>query len=267
MELPHLWQPASREELAGALSAWFGTELGRELIAAENRLLGHILPDLFGYHALQLGQAAPVNLLQSSRIRHRILAAPALQPVEGLSPLLAQPDSLPLAADSIDVVVIHHGLDVAANPHAVLREASRVLLPEGHLVILGFNPWSLWGLWRLFRLPWASTPWLRRALSPQRMSDWLTLLDFDIVGVESAYFLPPVETAMVRRRLSWLEALGNRYWSQGGATYALLARKRVSCMTPLRLRQPLLRLLRPALAAESRTGHDPLNQQDSSPTA
>ncbi|RZU37095.1 methyltransferase family protein [Fluviicoccus keumensis] len=261
MELPHLWQPASRLDLSGSLAAWFGTELGGELLSAETRLLGHVLPDLFGYHALQMGQVAPVNLLQSSRIRHRLVADVSPQPVEGLSVFRARPEYLPLAADSVDVVVMHHLLDVCANPHAVLREACRVLLPEGHLVIVGFNPWSLWGLWRLFRLPWSSTPWLRRVFSPQRLTDWLSLLDFEVVGVESACFLPPVDNAWMRRRLDWLEALGSRYWSQGGAGYVVLARKRVSCMTPMRLRQPLLQMLRPALVAETRSS-DSLKQQD-----
>jgi SAM-dependent methyltransferase len=263
MELPHLWPPASRPDLSAALSEWFDAEPGGELLAAERRLLGHVLPDLFGYHALQLGQPAPANMLEASRIRHRLVADEQPQPVEGLSRFHARPDSLPLPADSIDVVLLHHLLDVCTNPHAVLREACRVLLPEGHLVIVGFNPWSLWGLWRLFRLPWSSTPWLRRALSPQRMSDWLSLLDFEVVGVESAYFLPPVKAAMVRKRLGWMEALGSRYWSQGGAAYVVLARKRVACLTPLRLRQPLLQMLRPALVAETRSnGHDSLKQQD-----
>lgn len=265
MELPHLWQPASRLETTGNMADWFDSELGRELLKAEHRLLGHILPDLFGYHALQLGQVTPVNLLQGSRIRHRIVADSRLRPVPELSPLLARPDNLPLAQDSVDVVVIHHLLDVAVNPHAVLREASRVLLPEGHLVIVGFNPWSLWGLWRLFRLPWSATPWLRRALGPHRMSDWLNLLDFEVVGVESAYFQPPLDTALLRRRFFWLEALGERFWSQRGAAYVVLARKRVSCLTPLRLRQPLLRLLRPSLAAETRTAGDSLQQSDHEP--
>lgn len=262
MELPHLWQPASRVDLSGALSGWFESELGRELLVAENRLLGHILPDLFGYHALQLGQVVPANLLLSSRIRHRIVADTAPIAVEGLSPLAAKPDSLPLAGDSVDVVVMHHLLDVCTNPHAVLREACRVLLPEGHVVIVGFNPWSLWGLWRLFRLPWMGTPWLRRILAPQRLTDWLSLLDFEVVGVESAYFLPPVDAAVVRRRFDWLEPVGTRYWSQGGAAYAVLARKRVACLTPLRLRQPLLQLLRPSLVPEVRAGHDSLNHPD-----
>lgn len=263
MELPHIWQPASRIEVTQGLSDWFNTDMGQELLEAEDRLLGHILPDLFGYHALQLGQLIPCHLLHTSRIRHRLVVDKQLQAVEGLSSLVALPEQLPLATGSMDVVVIQHLLDVAVNPHATLREAARVLIPEGHLVVLGFNPWSLWGLWRFCRLPWSATPWLKRDLSPQRLADWLTLLDFEVIGVESAYFKPPIDTTAVRQRFSWLEALGQRYWSQGGATYAVLARKRVSCVTPLRLRQPLLQLLRPPLIAESRDNNNgQLNQPD-----
>ena len=39
-----------------------------------------------------------------------------------------------------------HILEFADEPHQVLREVERVLVPEGHLVITGFNPASLWGL-------------------------------------------------------------------------------------------------------------------------
>jgi SAM-dependent methyltransferase len=201
-------------------------------------------------------------LLHASRIRHRIVADKQLLAVEGLSPLPALPEQLPLAANSMDVVVLQHLLDVTVNPHAVLREAARVLIPEGHLVIVGFNPWSLWGLWRFCRLPWSDTPWLKRDLSPQRLADWLALLDFDIVGVESTYFTPPIATTGVRQRFSWLEALGQRYWSQGGAAYAVLARKRVACLTPLRLRQPFLQLLRPPLVTENRDNQSDFKEVD-----
>ena len=262
MELPHIWQPTSRQAIAQALGEWFALDLGQELLQAETHLLAHILPDLFGYHALQLGQITPCNLLQSSRIRHRMVVDKHLAWVDGLSPVVGQPEQLPFATGSLDVVVVHHALDVAVSPHAVLREATRVLIPEGFLVVLGFNPWSLWGLWRFCRLPWSNTPWLKRDLSPQRLSDWLTLLDFEVEGVESAYFKPPIHTTAIRQRFNWLDTLGQRYWSQGGAAYVLLAQKRVACVTPMRLRQPLLHMLKPPLVTESRdnslkTGLDP----------
>lgn len=253
MELPRLFKTESQHDLQPDFRCWFDTELGHHLLDAESRLLSRILPDLFGYHALQVGQVVERNLLESSRIRHRCVVDVKVPSIEGLSPLRAQPEQLPFANNSLDLVVIHHGLDGAASPHALLREATRVLIPDGHLLILGFNPVSLWGLWRLFRLPWAALPWLRRPVSPRRLADWLALLDLEVVGLESACFVPPVTHATIRRRFGWLEPLGSRYWSQGGAVYALLARKRVSCITPVETRlKRLYRAPAAVLAAESR---------------
>lgn len=253
MELPRLFRFESPPDLQPDLVEWFGSELGHDLLQSEERLLGDILPDLFGFHAVQLGQVCERNLLGASRVCHRVVVGESPQ-VPGLSPLVAELEHLPLASDSVDMVFIHHGLDTAVSPHALLREASRVLIPEGHLLVLGFNPWSLWGLWRLFRFPWTKLPWLRRSVSPQRLADWLTLLDFDVVGLESAYFEPPLVHGSVRRRFSWLGRLGRRFWGQAGASYVLLARKRVSCITPIRGRMRLPRqVLTPVLVAESQS--------------
>ena len=55
---------------------------------------------------------------------------------------LARPDALPLATDSVDALLLPHTLELHDNPHEVLREVARVLIPEGHVVVLGFNPVS-----------------------------------------------------------------------------------------------------------------------------
>ncbi|HMY28130.1 MAG TPA: methyltransferase domain-containing protein [Agitococcus sp.] len=251
MKLPHIWQPDARLDNRHQLADWFGSPLGQEVLSAQQQILSHILPDFFGYHALQLGQVVPCHLLQHSRIAHRIVADKHLATIHGLSPLLALPEQLPLATNSMDVVLIHHLLDIAKSPHAVLREACRVVIPDGYLIIVGFNPWSLWGLWRFCRLPWSNTPWLRRSLSAQRLADWLTLLDFDVVGVESAYFKPPIAQDTLRQYFQWLELVGAKYWSHGGASYLILAQKKESCMTPIRLRKPLLPLMPAPLLAEN----------------
>jgi hypothetical protein len=86
------------------------------LLQAESRLLSRILPDLFGYHALQIGQVVEHNLLASSRIRHRCVADIQLPSITGLYPLRAEPDQLPFANNSLDLVFIHHGLDGATSP-------------------------------------------------------------------------------------------------------------------------------------------------------
>ena len=52
---------------------------------------------------------------------------------------------LPFEAQSVDLIVMPHTLEFTSDPHRLLREAERVLMPEGQLIILGFNSLSLWG--------------------------------------------------------------------------------------------------------------------------
>ena len=84
MKLPRIW-PHSLEQSQAKLAQWFLTPLGQEFLASEQALLEHILPDLFGYHALQLGQVTPCHLLKGSRILHKLLADKQPVSVEGLS--------------------------------------------------------------------------------------------------------------------------------------------------------------------------------------
>lgn len=60
--------------------------------------------------------------------------------------LYAEPLALPFAPQSLDLLVLPHALEASPDPHAVLREAERVLVPEGRVVIIGFNPLSAWGV-------------------------------------------------------------------------------------------------------------------------
>ncbi len=263
MKLPRIW-PHSLEQSQAKLAQWFLTPLGQEFLASEQALLEHILPDLFGYHALQLGQVTPCHLLKGSRILHKLLADKQPISVEGLSALCAMPEQLPFASDSVDVVLVHHLLEAVNRPHAILREAARITIPEGYLLIIGFNPWSLWGLWRFCQMPWSQSPWLSQSMSAQRLHDWLTLLDFEVVGVETAYFRPPINSPALRQYFLWLEALGQRYWPQGGASYVILAQKKSSCITPIRLRKKVLSLVPVPLAAESRQKHPDLQHKDTS---
>ena len=78
------------------------------------------------------------DLLRESRIAHRLKVAPW-----GEVHLRAKCHELPIATQSIDLVLLPHVLEFAEEPHAVLREVDRVMMPEGRLVIVGFNPWSL----------------------------------------------------------------------------------------------------------------------------
>jgi len=227
-----------------SLDAWYGSTLGKELADQEAQCLERMLRDTFGYYLLQVGgSTALLEAIQVSRVQRRILLrrTAALYPL-GLQ-LVAAPEQLPIAADSVDLVVLPHTLEFADDPRQVLREAERVLIPEGRLVVFGFNALSLWDLWRLVRRNQGSVPWCGRFLTSFRIRDWLSLLGFDIELQEMMMFRPPWRRALLQR-FSFLDALGRRFWPVLGGVYAIRAVKRVSTLTPLRTawkgRRPVL---------------------------
>jgi SAM-dependent methyltransferase len=206
------------------LQEWFATPLGQYVLEKEQAYLDDVTPDIFGFHALQLGMPE-VDLLRESRIVHRVRIAAAEHP-----DVYAKCHELPLANHSIDLVVLPHVLEFAAEPHAVLREVDRVLMPEGRLVIVGFNPWSLWGLRSAMGFSRNEFPWNGRFVSLLRVKDWLALLGFDVNAGRLVAYAPPFDRAKLRRRFGFMEPAGNRWWAVGGAVYMLQAIKRVRGM-------------------------------------
>lgn len=240
---------ASGGAARAALRQWYTTPLGQALNTCEHRLLDESLYNLFGYHLLQVGAPQGTDLTAASRISHRMVLVDnvaALPTLNGSEGCVGLPEALPVATDSIDLLLLPHVLAFADEPHQVLREAERVLIPEGHVAVLGFNPWSLWGLGRL-ALGWRRrTPWCGRFLSPWRVKDWLSLLGFDTVLLRHVYYRPPVHHPSLLQRLLFLERWGQRWWPILGGGYLLVAKKRVATLTPIRPRWRPRRALVPA---------------------
>jgi len=222
--------------------AWWQTPLGAHLLAQEQDLLDPVVQDVFGYQAAQLGLPG-IDLLRESRIRSRGIVA-----VEG-GDVLARADQLPLADRSVDLLLLPHVLEFAGNPHAVLREAVRVLMPEGRLIILGFNPFSLWGL-RHFA--GGGYPWAGRFIPVPRLHDWLQLLDMDTRGGRYTAYAPPLRNPSALARWAFMEKAGDRWWPMAGGVYMLQAVKRVRGLRVLQA-QPARRVAaKPVLVATGR---------------
>jgi SAM-dependent methyltransferase len=240
------------------LQTWYRSELGQQLAANEAELLAETLPNLFGYHLLQLGRLCTEDWLASSRVSHAAIIdfQPPLTDTDERR-LFGLPDQLPIQTDSVDVMVLPHTLEFSLRPHAVLREAERVLIPEGHLVMLVFNPRSIWLLWR-WMFGWRrKIPWCGHFLSTARIRDWMELLGFEVIQVQGYFYRPPLQGRHVMHRLGVLERLGRRAWPMLGAGNLIVARKRVVTMTPIRPRwRPQRERLRTAGLIE------PFQQQD-----
>jgi SAM-dependent methyltransferase len=201
-----------------ALAEWFATPQGHYVLDQERAYFNRTISDIFGFNALQLGLPEH-DLLESSRMPLRL----NLRCVKFL------PAELPFASDGIDLLVMPHLLEFSETPHQILREAERVLMPEGSLLISGFNPLSVWGLNRI----WANKknyPWCGKFIALPRLKDWLALLGFEVVGGGFAAYAPPFRQQSWLNRCAFMEAAGDRWWAISGGIYFVHAVKRMPGM-------------------------------------
>lgn len=217
-------------------SSWFASPLGKRVFVAEEEVLEDILPDMFGYHILQYGYSAESDYLSSSRITDKtILFLDESEINSDIKAIHTSAEELPVAADSIDVVVLPHILEYSKDAHKLLREMDRVLIDDGRAIIIGINPLSLWGIWHLFLCWWGEMPWSGRLISIPKIQDWLSLLDYEIEQTKGFFFSPPLRNEKILNKLIPLERLGRYCWPIFGGLYLVVAKKRTVPLNPIKM--------------------------------
>lgn len=239
---------------AASLRNWYQRPLGQLLAEAELSALSGQLPTLFGYHLMVIDPPWEHCSLTDCRIPHHIIQSvePRARSDAGLG---GHTEAWPIMTDSVDAIVLPHTLELCQDPHQVLREADRSLIPDGHLVILGFNPYSLWGLRRLLARRGRQMPWDSRFLGINRIKDWLGLLGFDTVHSHYLFQRPPVQNQRLLDRLRFMEPADDTGRLLLSAAYILVAQKRTVVMTPLKVGNSTRRRLFPVGIPSSSQGN------------
>lgn len=202
---------------------------GLQLLEWESSAFAEAVTDVFGTAALQAGEAVPA--LRQNRIQNkwRIIqdAQTGTAELDGAQPIAAQLEVLPFAAEAFDLVVLPHALEASDAPQQVLREAVRVLAPEGRLVVSGFNPLGSWWL-RQHCISLGAKPYLPSAsvpISVFRLKDWLSLLGLSVESGCFGVYTPPLHSPARLRRWQWLDKAGNRWTPQLSNLFLLSAVK------------------------------------------
>lgn len=232
------------------LHPWLALPPGQALLDWEQAQLDRLVADIFGFHALQLGMPE-LDGLRANRMQHRWLALDAAYqdwtttaPMQAPTSLRCDFEALPFPNNSLDLVLMPHALELAKDPHHTLREVERVLMPEGRVVIAGFNPASLWGMWqRMGRWGVNSALVLPQGefITYWRLRDWLRLLDLEVEDGCFGFYRPMVRHETQLQRLRWMERAGEKWWPVLGAVYFVVARKRVRSMRMVgKLKRPRL---------------------------
>jgi SAM-dependent methyltransferase len=215
------------------LLRWLNSAIGQELTLKEQQCVENLCSDLFGCYMLQLGWGCIFNTpTAKSLIKQHIVVEECVTLMGGTKKILGKLYCMPILSDSIDVVFMPHTLEFATDPTQILREVDRVLIPGGHLIILGFNIWSFWGIYKLFLYRNCSIPWCGKFISSKWVTHWLITHGFHIEYKSSILFLPPLRQTYLLHRLRRIEPMLKHYLPANGAVYVIKATKREMAVIP-----------------------------------
>jgi SAM-dependent methyltransferase len=220
-----------------ASDAWFETLYGDYIVNAEAELLKLWLKQLFGYRMVLLGARLPVwdACTREGHIRQRIWINRTHAQDQMRCDILSSMSALPVHSDCVDLVILFHALDSAEDPRRLIREVERILIPEGRVIILGFNPYSLLGVWRMLGRRHSSKEMgAHLKVGCRQLNEWLSLLGMEIEEKNYFSFRPPVQKQATLEKMAFMEAAGQKLWPSSGGVYAIQAVKKVATLTPFR---------------------------------
>lgn len=205
---------------------WFKSPLGQHLLSLEYGYINPIVMDTFGFYAIQMGNF-DIDFLDHSRIPNKFSLN------SNRADLMASNEALPFDEASVDLIIAPHILEQMAEPYELLKEIHRVLMPEGRLIISGFNPMSLWGIKKLLSFD-IDYPWNTRFIPLSKIKEWLPIIGLEMAEGKMGCYVPPIQQFSWLKKLHTMEKLGDRWWPMLGGFYFLVIQKRVHGMTPIR---------------------------------
>lgn len=242
--------PMSPMTSVDPLQRWFAGPFGTYLIEQEKIVVAAALESVFGAQCVQIGHwGGAGSFLPLARIPRRGLVA---EPGSS-GDCVSHASSLSLLSQSVDAVLLPHTLEFEPEPHEVLREVERVLVGEGHLIVLGFAPAGFWGIRHALSRE-GFPPGVMHLLSAQRLRDWLRLLGFEILETVHIVHGLPIEGLVSGPLARGFGAVSRVFGHQIGSVYCLKARKRVYALTPIRPRRRPARVLAGAVAGTTCMG-------------
>ncbi|NVJ61690.1 MAG: methyltransferase domain-containing protein [Gammaproteobacteria bacterium] len=213
-------EPYSNHNRRTADITWRSFASGARASKQLQSALDQVLPEFFGYYAASIGPLSETLHFNQSPVKHWFkVSCRHHKWVDGVSKY----DALPFASDSLDIVLLPHILDFIQQPHDLLREVERVIIPEGKVIISGLNPYSWYGVRHLGgRFARQKSP-VKRLIGLSRLKDWIKLIGFEVedyIGLEFAGQQSP--------------QLWHPLASHFSSHYLLVAKKKVSTPTPIR---------------------------------
>ncbi|OAT25203.1 methyltransferase domain-containing protein [Proteus myxofaciens] len=185
-------------------------------------------PKIYGFHMLKLGQLSAEIDTKLSIVSHQVNVTSKTLNTQ----VVASLNHLPFEHKSVDVCLMAHLLDYSTDPHWLLREADRVLIDDGWMIITSFNPISLLGLGKCTPFLRQKQPYCSRMFSLRRQIDWLSVLNYEVMTQQNFHIMPFSRPVKRDSNLFYI----------GGCLNLIIARKRTLPLTPTAMKFALPRM-------------------------
>lgn len=209
---------------------WQQLPSGDEILSAIEQQMNAWWPRMFGYYLLKIGALSQQVDTSDCMIKRTLGVADA----ESGAGVIGDIDDLPFSEHSVDVCLLNHCLEFSVDPHHIVREANRVLIPNGYLVITGYNPLSLAGLNKLIPYRRRKTPWQERFFTPMRVKDWLHLMGYEIVEDKRLLHRSLTSDKPANFISKHWQKFAEKFLPAIGSVYFIVAKKRTLPLTPIK---------------------------------
>ncbi len=216
------------------LQRWYVQQPGVWVKNRECAEVSNVMRRLLGDSVLQIGGTTDLMHAKDSRTTFQFGLFDEC--VEGDRLIHSNLYDWPIQRESVDITLLVHRLEFIRHPVKLLRDIYESLKPGGHVIVFGFNPWSLAGLRQVFQFK-KTIPWSGKFWSRSQVKQWLRKCDFTVLSSKTFCFRWWSCRAPTRRETLWTETLGQLLMPSGGGVYMIVAQKK----TYASIRRPELR--------------------------
>lgn len=218
--------------------SWQNLPNGELILSAIDDILKPWWHKFFGYHLLKVGDLSHEISSKESPIKNQVSCCfnndLSGDKTHGNADIIGELDDLPILDHSVDVCLLSHTLEFSLDPHHVIREANRAIIPNGYLIITGFNPISLAGINRVVPYRRKKSPWNEHFFSPMRVKDWLHLMGYEILTDERCLHTSLSGKVSDHGLANMWRNFASDYLTSLGSVYVIIAKKRVLPLTPIK---------------------------------
>jgi SAM-dependent methyltransferase len=223
--------------------AFYSSAPIQSLFERELRALAPIVSGVYGNYGLFLHAHAAASIAQPAHLLGKMVSLELVQQ-QLVGDLRCEPAQLPFASESFKLLIAQHVFEQIDRLDACAAELARVLAPEGVALILGFNPLGSWRPWLMLNAPRGKS-----RLHLHSAHAWQQILAREQVDTLQVRYPGVLWPRIEHAQADAESGLLGRMLGRIGSSWLLLARKRRSTLTPLRLRSSARELaLNPRLA-------------------